>query len=45
MKVLRTEGLNVYDIVRNEWLVITKRAVQAIETRLTPGAHKSKVTK
>src|SRR6185437_8581383 len=38
VKVLRTEGLNVYDIVRNEWLVITKRAVQAIETRLAPGA-------
>ena len=40
VKVLRTEGLNVYDIVRNEWVVFTKRAVQAIETRLTPGAGK-----
>jgi large subunit ribosomal protein L4 len=40
VKILRTEGLNVYDIVRNEWLVITKRAVQAIEARLTPGASK-----
>jgi large subunit ribosomal protein L4 len=36
IKVLRTEGLNVYDVVRNEWVVITKRAVQAIETRLAP---------
>ena len=36
LKVLRTEGLNVYDMVRNEWVVITKRAVQAIETRLAP---------
>jgi large subunit ribosomal protein L4 len=36
VKVLRTEGLNVYDIVRNEWVVITKRAVQAVETRLAP---------
>ena len=36
LKVLRTEGLNVYDLVRNEWIVFTKRAVQAIETRLAP---------
>lgn len=36
IKVLRTEGLNVYDVVRNEWVVFTKRAVQAIETRLAP---------
>lgn len=34
IKVLRTEGLNVYDIVRYDWVVITKRAVQAVETRL-----------
>jgi large subunit ribosomal protein L4 len=39
VKVLRTEGLNVYDIVRNEWLVFTQRAVKAIETRLTPGVE------
>ena len=37
IKVLRTEGINVYDIVRYEWMVITKRAVQAVETRLTTG--------
>ncbi len=36
VKVLRTEGLNVYDIIRNEWVVFTKRAVQAIEIRLAP---------
>ncbi|MCM2276553.1 MAG: 50S ribosomal protein L4 [Oligoflexia bacterium] len=36
IKVLRTEGLNVYDIVRYDWLVLTKRAVQAVETRLAP---------
>lgn len=36
VKVLRTEGLNVYDIIRNEWVVFTKRAVQAVETRLAP---------
>jgi large subunit ribosomal protein L4 len=34
VKVLRTEGLNVYDIIRNEWVVLTKRAAQAIEQRL-----------
>ena len=37
IKVLRTEGINVYDIVRNDWLVMTKRAVQAVETRLANG--------
>ena len=36
LKVLRTEGLNVYDIIRNEWVVFTKRSVQAVETRLAP---------
>jgi large subunit ribosomal protein L4 len=36
VKVLRTEGLNVYDIIRNEWVVLTKRAVQSVENRLTP---------
>lgn len=36
VKVLRTEGLNVYDVIRNDWLVLTKRAVQAIEARLSP---------
>lgn len=38
LKVLRTEGLNVYDIVRYEWVLITKRAVQAVEGRLAPSA-------
>jgi len=37
VRVLRSEGLNVYDIIRNEWVVLTKRAVQAVETRLAPG--------
>lgn len=35
VRILRTEGLNVYDIVRHEWLVMTKKAAQAIQTRLT----------
>jgi large subunit ribosomal protein L4 len=34
VKVLRTEGLNVYDVIRNDWVVFTKRAVEAIENRL-----------
>ena len=33
-KVIRTEGLNCYDIVGNEWLVMTKRSVERIEARL-----------
>lgn len=36
IKILRTQGLNVYDIVRFDWLVLTKRAAQAVETRLAP---------
>lgn len=36
VKVLRTEGLNVYDIVRYDWVLFSKRAVQAVETRLAP---------
>lgn len=35
-KVLKTEGLNVYDIVRYDWLILTKRAAKAVETRLAP---------
>jgi len=38
IQVLRTEGLNVYDIIRNEWIVMTKRAVQTVESRLAPAA-------
>jgi large subunit ribosomal protein L4 len=34
VKVLRTEGINVYDVVRNEWVVLTQRAAQAIDGRL-----------
>ncbi|MDR3606567.1 MAG: 50S ribosomal protein L4 [Oligoflexia bacterium] len=36
VKVLRTEGLNVYDIIRHDWVVMTKRAVEAVESRLAP---------
>jgi large subunit ribosomal protein L4 len=34
VRVLRTEGLNVYDIVKHEWLLITQDAVKVIEARL-----------
>jgi large subunit ribosomal protein L4 len=38
VKVLRTEGLNVYDIVRYDWVIVTQRAAKAIEARLAPQA-------
>ena len=34
IKVLRTEGINVYDIVRYDWVILTQRAVKAVETKL-----------
>jgi len=34
VKMLRVEGLNVYDVVRHEWLVMTKGAVESLEGRL-----------
>jgi large subunit ribosomal protein L4 len=33
-KVLRTEGLNVYDVIRHDWVVLTQRAVKGVEARL-----------
>jgi len=36
VKVLRTEGLNVYDIVRYDWVIFTQGAAKSIETRLAP---------
>lgn len=38
VKVLRTEGLNVYDIVRYDWVIMTQRAVKSVEARLAPRA-------
>jgi len=38
VRILRTEGLNVYDVVKFPWVVLTKRAAQAVEKRLTPKA-------
>ncbi len=36
VKVLRTEGLNVYDVIRHDWILFTKNSVQAVESRLSP---------
>jgi large subunit ribosomal protein L4 len=33
-KFLRTEGVNVYDVVNHEWLVLSKKAAQALSERL-----------
>ncbi len=38
VRVLRTEGLNVYDIVRHEWIVMTKKAVATATARLSTEA-------
>ncbi len=38
VKVLRTEGLNVYDIVRYDWVIMTQRAIKSVEARLAPQA-------
>jgi large subunit ribosomal protein L4 len=34
VRMLRTEGLNVYDILKHEWLMITQDALKTIEARL-----------
>jgi len=34
VRALRVEGINVYDIVRHDWVVLSKTAVEAIEKRL-----------
>ena len=33
-KFLRTEGVNVYDVVNHEWLVLSKKAAEALGERL-----------
>jgi large subunit ribosomal protein L4 len=45
VKVLRTEGLNVYDVVRYDWVVFTKRAVASVSTRLAPGEARASTAK
>lgn len=34
VRVLRSEGINVYDIVKYDWLIVSKAAVEAIQKRL-----------
>ena len=34
IRMLRTEGLNVYDILKHDWLMLTQDAVKSIESRL-----------
>lgn len=34
VRVLRSEGINVYDIVRHDWLLMTKGAAEAVQGRL-----------
>lgn len=34
LKILRTDGLNTYDIVKYGWLVLSRQAVESIEKRL-----------
>lgn len=38
VRILRSEGLNVYDIVRHEWIVMTKKAVATTTARLSTEA-------
>lgn len=34
-KFLKTEGVNVYDVVNHEWLVLSKKAAESLAARLT----------
>ena len=34
VKILKAEGINVYDLIRFPWLLMTQKAVQTIESRL-----------
>ncbi len=41
---MREEGLNVYDLLNYEWLLITKEAVAEVQSRLTPTKTRKSVT-
>lgn len=45
LKVLPTEGVNVYDILRNDVLVLTENAVKMLETRFAGEAEKTEAKK
>jgi large subunit ribosomal protein L4 len=34
VKILKADGLNVYDIIQHEWLLFTKRAAESVNERL-----------
>jgi large subunit ribosomal protein L4 len=34
VKVLRVDGLNVYDLIRYEYLILTEEALKRVEERL-----------
>lgn len=36
VKILRSEGINVYDIVRSDLLLMSKKALETIQSRLVP---------
>jgi len=44
IKFMREEGLNVYDLLNYEWLLITKEAVAEVQSRLTPTKTRKSVT-
>ncbi len=37
VRMLRSEGLNVYDIIKHDWLLLTQDAVKSIEEKLGVG--------
>ena len=43
VKVLRVEGLNVYDILRYKHLILTEGALKGIEERLGPSQKRVEV--
>lgn len=40
-KFLRAEGVNVYDVVNHEWLVLSKKAVEALSKKLSAPRKKA----
>ena len=44
-KFLRTEGVNVYDVMNYEWLVLSKKAAQTLGDRLSATGAKVKAAK
>jgi large subunit ribosomal protein L4 len=38
VSVIRSEGLNVYDVLRHQSMLVTRGALEALQTRLAGGA-------